>query len=206
VTDWQRWHSEYDIPGSTLARRLVAVQDQIRSALDKFPPGPVRVVSMCAGEGRDLLEVLASHPRRDDVGAWLVELDPRNASSARRRASGLPGVSVLVGDAALTDNYIDHVPADLVLMCGVFGNVVDADIHRTIEAAPSLCAPGAVVVWTRHRREPDLVPQLCRWYEEAGFEPVWVSDPAQDFGVGTHRFVGTPTPLQPGVRLFTFVR
>jgi hypothetical protein len=206
VTDWHQWHGEYDVPGSTLARRLSAVQERIRDALDGFPPGPLRVVSMCAGEGRDLLEVLASHPRRDDVSAWLVELDPRNAAVARERASGLPGVSVFVGDAALTDNYVGHVPADLVLMCGVFGNVVDADIQRTVAAASSLCAPGGVVVWTRHRREPDLVPQLCRWYEEAGFEPVWVSDPELDFGVGAHRFVGTPVPLKPGVRLFTFVR
>ena len=201
--DWQDWHRSYDVPGSTLARRLSAVQDRIRIALDSFAPGPVRVVSMCAGEGRDLLEVLASHPRSVDVDAWLVELDPGNA--ARASASGLPGVSVFVGDAARTDNYVGHVPADLVLMCGVFGNVTDADIHATVTAAPQFCAPGGLVVWTRHRRPPDLVPQVCQWYEEAGFELVWVSDPSLDFGVGVHRFVGTPAPLVPGVRLFTFV-
>ncbi len=206
MRDWQEWHGGYDVPGSILARRLPVVQDRIRDALDGFPPGPVRVVSMCAGEGRDLLEVLTSHPRRADVSAWLVELDPGNAAQARARASQLPGVSVLVGDAALTDNYLGRVPADLVLMCGVFGNVTDADIHRTAATAPELCTPGGIVIWTRHRREPDLVPRLCRWYEEAGFERVWVSDPSLDFGVGVHRFVGTPKPLVPGVRLFTFVR
>jgi hypothetical protein len=33
------------------------------------------VISLCAGQGRDLLGVLADHPRREDVRARLVELD-----------------------------------------------------------------------------------------------------------------------------------
>ncbi|GHD35622.1 hypothetical protein GCM10010335_31060 [Streptomyces galbus] len=32
---------------------------------------------MCAGQGRDLIGVLAGHPRRDDVRARLVELDEK---------------------------------------------------------------------------------------------------------------------------------
>jgi hypothetical protein len=206
VTDWHAWHDGYDVAGSTLARRLAVVQARIRDVLDRLPPGPVRAVSMCAGEGRDLVDVLVTHPRRDDVSAWLVELDPRNAARARARAAGLPGVSVHVGDAALTDNYQGRVPADLVLMCGVFGNVTDADIRVTASAAAQLCTPDGFVVWTRHRREPDLVPRICEWYEAAGFERVWLSDPGLDFGVGVHRFAGPPVPCEPGVRLFTFIR
>jgi len=30
--DWYAWHSEYDEPGTYLARRLAAIQEQIRSA------------------------------------------------------------------------------------------------------------------------------------------------------------------------------
>jgi len=32
--DWYTWHHDYDEPGTALARRLAAVQDQIRTALD----------------------------------------------------------------------------------------------------------------------------------------------------------------------------
>jgi hypothetical protein len=203
-TDWRTWHDEYDVPGSPLARRLAVVQDRIRAALDGYPAGPVRVVSMCAGDGRDLFGVLADHPRRDDVTGLLVEWDVHNAM--RARAGAPPAVSVLCADAALTDNYVGQVPADLVLMCGIFGNVTEEDILTTVLAAPAFCASGATVVWTRHRRAPDLVPRICEWYEAVGFERVWVSDPDEPFGVGAHRFAGTPEPLVPGVRLFTFVR
>lgn len=42
--------------------------------------------------------------------------------------------------------YADAVPADLVLLCGIFGNIPDADVQATVRAAPQLCAPGAEVV------------------------------------------------------------
>jgi hypothetical protein len=96
---------------------------------------------MCAGQGRDLIPVLASHPRGPDVTARLVELDPALAATARRSVAdaGLPGVDVVTGDASLTDAYAGQVPADLVLACGVFGNISDSDIRRRSAAVPS-CA------------------------------------------------------------------
>jgi hypothetical protein len=45
---------------------------------------------MCAGEGRDLLEVLADHPRSGDVGGRLVELNPELAGRAAARAPPRP--------------------------------------------------------------------------------------------------------------------
>lgn len=205
--DWHGWHADYDRPASTLARRLRAVQEQVRAALDDSPPGPLRVVSRCAGQGRDLLEVLADHPRRDDVRARLVELDPRNAgiAEAAARAVGLTGVEVLTADASLIDHYRDLVPADLVLVCGVFGNITDSDVERTVDHCAALCRTGGTVIWTRHRGAPDLVPSICAWFEERGFERRWVSDPDAGYGVGVHRFQAEPRPLTAGVRMFTFI-
>ncbi|MEV0582796.1 SAM-dependent methyltransferase [Nonomuraea sp. NPDC050310] len=205
--DWHGWHHEYDRPGSVLAARLEVVRERLRLALDEAPPGPLRVISLCAGQGRDLLGVLPDHPRRDDVRALLVELDPENTARARSAAESarLRGVEVVTGDAALTDHYLVTAPADVVLICGVFGNISDEDIRRTVGFVPQLCAPGGTVIWTRHRGEPDRVPLICRWFEELGFERVWTSDPGLGFGVGVHRFEGKPEPLAPGERLFTFV-
>src|SRR2546429_389313 len=62
--DWSEWHRAYDEPGSNLSQRLRIVQARIREVLDAAPPGPITAVSICAGQGRDLLEVLAVHPRR----------------------------------------------------------------------------------------------------------------------------------------------
>lgn len=202
--DWVRWHEAYEDPASSLSRRLDAVQHQIRSALDRRPPGPIRVVSMCAGQGRDILGVLADHPRRTDVTGRLVELDPRNAEAARDQAPD--GIEVLVGDAADTANYAGAVPADVVLACGVFGNIGDGDIHRTIDRLPGFCAAGATVIWTRHREPPDLVPAICDWFEAAGFRALWVSGREAGFGAGAHVYNGPPTKLPAGERLFTFDR
>ncbi|SEH03324.1 hypothetical protein SAMN05444920_13542 [Nonomuraea solani] len=68
--DWVAWHDHYDVPGSALERRLAVVRRWVGAALDE---GASRVVSLCAGQGRDLLPVLAAHPRRAQVRARLVE-------------------------------------------------------------------------------------------------------------------------------------
>lgn len=206
--DWLAWHERYEEPGSRLARRLVVVQDRITRALDAAPPGQIKVLSMCAGQGRDLLGVLEHHPRRDDVTGVLVELDPRNAEAARQRVRdlGLRGIDVVTGDAAQTDHYLAYAPADLVLACGIFGNLSNEDVRRTIGYCAALCAPGGTTVWTRHRNDPDLVPKICDWFEEHGFELEFVTEPG-DFGVGVHRrrADAEPRALPPGEMMFTFI-
>jgi SAM-dependent methyltransferase len=203
--DWHAWHDRYDDSDSLLARRLAVVQDRITRVLDGAPPGDIRVLSMCAGQARDLLGVLETHPRRADVAALLVELDPRNSSFARERAKelGLRRIQVVTGDAAQTDQYLSHAPADLVLACGVFGNISAEDVRRTISHCAALCRPGGAVIWTRHRREPDLVPSICDWFAQSGFTREFVTEPG-DFGVGVHRHTGRARRLVPGATMFTF--
>jgi hypothetical protein len=206
--DWLAWHDSYDRPGSRLHQRLGVVQAEIRAALDAQPPGPVRVVSLCAGQGRDLLGVLVDHPRRDDVVARLVEIDPRNVELARAavRDERFDGVTAVEGDAGVTDAYVGAVPAELVLSCGVFGNVTDADIERTAHALPMLCAPGATVIWTRGGQDDDRLAAVDRWFRAAGFELVRMQTGGGDppFGVGVHRLVAEPQPLEPGFTMFSF--
>lgn len=204
--DWSTWHDDYDKPGTPLARRLADVQGHVRTALSDAPPGPLRVISLCAGQGRDLIEVLADHPRRTDVHARLVELDPRNTAvaTAAVESLGLSQVEVVTGDASLTDQYAGLVPADLVLACGIFGNISDQDVERAISLCPQFCKPGAVLIWTRHREAPDLAPTICEWFESAGFERLYLSPSDAGYGVGVHRFVGGEQPLVLGVSLFTF--
>jgi hypothetical protein len=204
--DWYDWHDDYERPESRLSARLAAVQRQIRGFLDAAPTGPIRAVSACAGQGRDLIGVLATHPRRDDVTARLVELDQRNVDVARdaARAAGLTQVDVAAADAAMVDSYAGAVPADLVLLCGIFGNITDADVRRTVAHTDQLSRAGATVIWTRHRKAPDLVPVICDWFAEHDFQLVWLSDPAAGYGVAAHRFAGTTRAPVTGTRLFTF--
>jgi len=202
--DWHEWHKAYDQPESPLAHRLAAVQQHFAAALDAAPPGAVRIVSMCAGEGRDVLGVLASHPRRADVRGRLVELDPDLASVARSNAP--PGIDVLCADAGAMSSYAGAVPADIVVACGVFGNVTDADMMRTIDEVATLCAPAATVIWTRHRRAPDGTPAVRQRFAANGFDEVAFHAPAATmYTVGVHRLAAAPRPFDPAGRLFDFV-
>jgi hypothetical protein len=205
--DWVEWHRDYDDPGSLLSRRGEAVQGHLRAELDHAPAGDIRLISLCAGQGRDVIGALTGHPRRRDVHARLVELDQRNVAAARQAAqtADLPGLEVLQADAGLTDTYFDAVPAQIVLACGVFGNLTAADIQTTVAALPTLCASGALVLWTRHRAPPDLTPAIRSWFHQAGFaEQAFVISPDGFMAVAAHRLTIEPAPLVPGQRLFTF--
>jgi DinB superfamily len=202
--DWHEWHRAYDTEASPLAQRLVIVRQCIADALTAAPPGPIRVISMCAGEGRDLLGVLERHPRAADVRGRLVELDPELAATAREHAPA--SIEVLCADAGSTSAYEGAVPADLVLVCGVFGNITNDDIAGAISTLPSLCAPGATVIWTRHRRPPDVSVSVRDWFAAAGFGLVeFAGRDGFLFGVGVHRLASAPAPFVSGVRLFDFV-
>jgi hypothetical protein len=208
MRDYVAWHDHYDDPGSSLSLRLLVVQDQIARVLDESPPGPVRFVSVCAGQGRDVLSVARRHRRGADLQGRLVEAAPENVAAARATVADhdLTGIDVLEGDAGTSDAYAGAVPADLVLLCGVFGNIPDEEVAATIRLLPMLCAPGAWVVWTRHPREDPIVETIQGWFTDADFAPVELVVPAdRGFGVGTVRFTGSPEPFQHGVRLFEFV-
>jgi hypothetical protein len=200
---WVEWHRAYDREDSRLRKRLAIVQAQIRDALEQCAPGPIRIISVCAGQGHDLIGALEDHPRAPDVRARLVELHPQNCELALAAAPS--GVDILCGDASLTASYDGAVPADIVLANGVFGNISDADIVKTIETLPSPCAPGATVTWTRHRREPDLTPQIRHWFETAGFTEVAFEGPEGFiFGVGVNRLAKPPEPFRE-TKMFEFL-
>jgi hypothetical protein len=209
MRDWAEWHQGYDDPRSSLSERLALVRLHLSAALDAAPPGPVRLLSLCAGQGRDVLGVLPGHPRRGDVQAVLVESDPRITAVARDHAAAAnltSAVDVREADAGLPAAYSDVLPVDVLLLCGIFGNVSNEDIRRTALAAASLGKTGTTVIWTRHRRPPDLTPKIRSWFAEAGFGEIAFETPdnATLTGVGVHRLrAPRGGPLPPGP-IFTF--
>jgi hypothetical protein len=83
--DWVQWQRLHDTPERVVAQRLLIVQRLIRDFLSSRACGEVKVVSICSGQGRDILGVLANHPGRLSVSGRLVELDPTTRS---RRQGG----------------------------------------------------------------------------------------------------------------------
>ena len=207
MTYWESWHAAYTDPSSSLTRRLAVVKDRIDQWLDGTAPRPVRVVSLCAGDGRDLIEVLASRGDADRVTGTLVELDPGLAGRARQGARRWPSIEVRTADAGQMSVYADLPPADLALVCGVFGNVSDEDIARTVAALPALLAAEGRVIWTRSRRPPDLTPTVRKLFIDNGFREVdYVPIPDSSGAVGVADLVAAPTAALPPGRLFTFER
>jgi cyclopropane fatty-acyl-phospholipid synthase-like methyltransferase len=214
VSDWHEWYLEYDDPTSSLSRRLTVVRSQLAALLAAAAPGPVRLLSLCSGDGRDTLPVIAASGV--DVPAVLVELDRTLADAARASAAslGLSQVEIRTADAGSTSCASGGVPADVVMACGIFGNITDEDVGRTISTLPSLLAPGGQVIWTRGCRVPgdptdvagDPSETVRGLFVDTGFEEVaFVRPDDASFRVGVVRWPHAVAHYEPGVRMFSFV-
>lgn len=219
MRDYQEWHRHYDDPNSALSWRLQRVRDHIGDALDNRP-GDLRVLSLCSGDGRDLLGVLGRRTDSERVRAVLLELHPELAQQARdaAAAAGLAQVQVRTIDASRVESYRGVVPADVVLMVGIFGNVADDDIWRLIAFAPQLCRPGAALLWSRGRsftrRLPGVTPGDLNDEIRARFSAVGFVEAAYEEregggrpALGVVHYHGAPVELRSSDQpLFTFLR
>ncbi len=210
--DWVAWHDAYDRPGSDLSRRLTAVQGLLRTALDHCERGPIRLLSVCAGDGRDVLQTLAEHPRAADVCAVLVESDKelcRRAAGSTTGGSTAGGASVDIrqADAGDVAAWIDLAPVDVLLACGVFGNLDREQLERCVQTLPVGCHEGTALLWTRGRGPEDPGPDLDRWLTRAGFRSTArVSPERAGYRVGLDRYGGPTVTAEPGQRLFSHFR
>ena len=107
--NWNDWHKEYEHFPS-LQARLKMVGGQIASSLNESPVGPIRIVSICSGDGRDIISALQNHPRRSDVTATLLDNHAESIARGRTAAKGSrAGGAVLrfvEADATLAKNYL----------------------------------------------------------------------------------------------------
>jgi hypothetical protein len=214
VRDYLAWHEQYDDDsGSSLPRRLALVREVLRAELDARP-GPIRVLSLCAGDGRDILGVLAEREDAARVSVTLVEVLPELVERARSAAAEVAAdVEVVAADAGCSETYLGlaTVPADVVLLVGVLGNISDADVATTVAAMPRLCAPGATLLWSRGRSlqgADDFVTPVRKAFGAAGYTEISIQsfDVEDDrTALGVVRFDGPPKPLVPGHTWFTFV-
>ena len=181
----------------------------IREALDAVPAGPIPVDQHVrrrrARSARRAARAIRRRRRRSCDGWWSL-IPSLRTRSERARGRCQPSVEVVTGDASRTTSYAGAVPADIVLVCGIFGNITDDDIHNTVAQLPSLCAPDATVIWTRGTFAPDLTPTIRGWFTEAGFSELdFVAIPGTTVGVGATRLTSPPRAFEPDVRLFTFL-
>lgn len=203
--DWSAWHDKYTIPDSDLANRLITVRDAIRTSI---PDGVATIIDICAGDARDIVSALGNYPSKENIQGVAVEISPTLAHTAEEslKNAGL-NLAVLVGDAADMDVYRPYAPADLVLLCGVFGNIENKDVENIIRHLPYLCKQGGKVIWTRNRRAPDVTPWIRSIFKEVGFEEDAFIAPADNtYAVGTNTFTAKALAEWPKVHLFNFIK
>ena len=185
MRDWRAWQQGYEDPSSSLSRRLTVVRQRVRETIGAPRLAPLRVLSLCSGDGRDLLPIMAASKPSIEF-AVLVELDPAVAESARRAAAAyqLDRVWVIAGDAGDPALFADACPVDLLMLCGIFGNISEQDIRATVSATPALLRDGGAVIWTRGATEPDLRPAIRQWFEKAGMRELSFDSEPTGFGIG----------------------
>ncbi|MFM2069797.1 MAG: hypothetical protein RLZZ623_60 [Actinomycetota bacterium] len=204
--DWVEWHRAYADPASELSQRLEVVTASIVGVLDGAPRGPIRVLSLCTGEARDLSGAAIDHPRAGDLTGAAVELSGGLASIAASNLSAAgTAIEVRCADAGRSIHWADVLPVDLLVIAGIFGNLTDHHVQRTIAAVPAMVTSGGSVIWTRHRKDPDLTPQIREWFDAAGCVPTsFVSAGPGSFAVGVERCEHAgPVPEIPDL-LFRF--
>ena len=209
--DWSEWYKQYDsFPG--LQARLRLVGEQIVVALDACPSGPIQIISLCAGDGRDVIGALQGHPRRHDVNALLLDSHAESLARGRAAAAGAGlarQLRFIEADASLASNYAAAVPADLVLISGFLGHLRHEDVPRLIASLPMFCKTGGWAIWNRHLILHDghkQVPAIREFFRQAKFEEVFFGTPDPNgFAVGRVRFTGRPEPLDASRVLFEFV-
>jgi hypothetical protein len=139
----------------------------------------------------------------------LVEKDAGLACNARRTvaALNLATVDVITGDAGDHEQFAGAYPVDLLLLCGIFGNVPERDILTTVAATLAMLRDGGTVIWTRGSTQPDLRPAIRRWFKGAGLDQVAFHSEPSGFGVGVGvKPTGPRTSGRVPERLFRFIQ
>ena len=204
---WSDWHRMYQ-NNEALKTRLDLVRQTLRAVLDARPSGRIRLVSICAGDGRDVLEVVATHPRRSDIEAWLLDSDAPSVARGLTAVASL-GLARPVhfrrADAAAAQSYIDIVPADILLASGFIGRLTFGELEHFAACLPAFCNAGTELIWSRHVRgnqgvDISRVRELFRMHQFD--ERAFAIASTNGYAVGWQRFAGTAISLDPKMRLF----
>lgn len=207
--NWSDWHEKYAEGEPSLTARLQHVQSVLRSYLQKHRGEEIKLIDICAGDGRDIIGVLANEPDPTRVSGLLVEINMSLAAAARKGAAeaGARNITVIEGDAADLSIYQPFGKADLLLLCGVFGNISEADMLRTVEYLPMLCKPGARITWTLNRKYADKLDTLrAAWRAHSFTETEYWESERSIYAVGSNVYSGEHVDLDSKISLFSFIK
>ena len=203
--DWFEWHSVYDNPNISLKIRLAVIADFLKFAWENLPR-ELRILSICAGQAREIEKAVSEGNLDHRSGIDLLDLSEANLAIAVRRLAPLSKGTVTshVCDAGHSSSYEGHVPANCLVIVGVFSNLSLAHAQRLVARLPQFCSPGAYVIWTRKRDDTDSAGNLRAAFGIAQFRLVRFAL-VDDVFVVIHQYCGELQRVQLGERIFEFV-
>ncbi len=209
--DWAEWHKRYESVPS-LQERLAVVCEEISLAISATRTKPVRILSICSGDGRDVILSTAASKLRKSISGVLIELNPDLVARGRstiKEFSLQEEISFQCSDATKSETYRSIAPAHIVVLSGVFGNLKYEDVGLLIDSLRSLCEPKARVIWTRNLNEfgdgETVVGGIKKLFANVNFtEASYTKTPSGVFAVGTHVYEGETLNLPARPVLFRF--
>jgi hypothetical protein len=209
--DWAKWHDNYKV-SPALKERLSIVRKHLSKCCISLPKGSIKIISICSGDGRDLLGLMEYHPRKQDVSALLVENNEELVDTGRKsihEAGFETQLKLVLSDATLFSTYDNYCPANIVLFSGVFGNVRVEETPNIIRNLRSLCNTDSYIIWTRHCRVNNGLKHIefiRNQFTENDFEETYYEQTADGtFIIGTNKFCGNKIDLSAETKLFDFV-
>jgi len=169
-----------------------------------------QLLSLCAGPGRDVVPVVTPRAASSSISALLIERDEELSRRATEAAAsfGLSTVEIRCADAGDPASFSDVLPVDVLLLCGILGNIEHGRVKDVIDVVPHLLAKDGYVIWTRGASEPDRRPEVRSWFCAAGLAELSFDGPPETFGVGVNQLVAGvwDTRRQLPSRLFSFAQ
>jgi amino acid adenylation domain-containing protein len=208
---WTDWYRLYEA-GMGLTGRLNLVRSQVAAALDERPPGPFYLTSICAGDGRDVIPVVAEHRRAAEIDAGLIDLDAEALERGRQTAeeAGMAErFHFRCADATQAASYQGLPAADLLIVSGVLGHLNKAGLAQLAASLPMLLKPGGHLLWSRHQvlhRGAEHIAYFRGKLAAAQFEEVFFQ-PASSEGFVVGRAIYQGPPIAPDARrkFFEFI-
>ena len=199
----ESWHDNYEDETSTPYKRTLIVKKLIADYL--INKNNITILSICAGQGRDVLTSLNA-----DTCAYLIDVDKECVDYAQSyvNKNDLYNVFVIEADASLISTYIDNnIPkADLILICGVFGHLSLEDINITAQSLKQLIKPNGSVIWTRHKFDNDITKEVRDLFELAGYqEEAFISPKEEPFSIGMYKLIQDTIEPIYDLKMFDYI-
>ena len=164
---WNDWHmQEYNNVASTPYQRNQIVQEYIKDFISDKEE--LVIVSMGAGQGRDILPLLHNNITHT---VYLIDTEQKCLNYAEEYSlfNKIDNVHLINEDAFVLKTYNDIPKADLIIFCGMLNNVNEDDVNKFAKYTTLLLKDGGEIIWSRRTYDNDYNKELRAIFTNNGY-------------------------------------